>query len=70
MSTTMSVQTVKIGKREFVLVPKRDFERLAAKARKQAEQELRDAGDVTESRRRMKEPGGSTLAQMRARLGR
>ncbi len=66
----MTVQTLKIGKREFVLVPKRDFERLAAQARKQTEHERRDAGDVAESRRRMKEPGGSTLAQVRARLGR
>jgi hypothetical protein len=66
----MTVQSLKIGKGEFVLVPKREFERLAARARKQAEQEARDAGDVTESRRRMKEPGGSTSAQVRARLGR
>jgi hypothetical protein len=66
----MSVQTLKIGKREFVLVPKRDFERLAARARKQTEQEIQDAGDAAQSRRRMKEHGGSTLAQVRARLGR
>ncbi len=33
----MTVQTLKIGKREFVLVPKRDFERLAAQARRQTE---------------------------------
>ena len=66
----MTVQTLKIGKREFVLVPKRDFERIAAQARKQAQQGARDAGDVAESRRRMKEPGGSTLAQVRTRVGR
>ena len=33
----MTVQMLKIGKREFVLMPKRDFERLAAQARRQAE---------------------------------
>jgi phage FluMu protein gp41 len=61
----MTVQTLKIGRREFVLLPKRDFERIAAQAHRQDEQ---DAGDVAESRRRMKEPGGSTLAQVRKRL--
>jgi hypothetical protein len=66
----MTVQTLKIGKREFVLLPKRDFDRLEAQARKQAERERQDAGDVAESRRRMKQPGGTTLAQVRARLGR
>ena len=33
----MTVQTLKIGKREFILVPKRDFEKLAAQARRQME---------------------------------
>jgi hypothetical protein len=58
----MTVQTLKIGRRDFVVLPKRDFDRLAAQARKQADQDRQDAGDVAESRRRMKEPGGSTLA--------
>jgi hypothetical protein len=66
----MTVQTLKIGKREFVLVPKRDFERLAAQARRQIEQDRQDAGDVAESRRRRKEPGGITLAEMRKKLRR
>jgi hypothetical protein len=61
----MTVQTLKIGKREFVLLSKRDFERLAAQARRQNEQDRQDAGDVAESRRRLKEPGGITLAEMR-----
>ena len=64
----MTVQTLKIGRREFVLVPKRDFERIAAQARRQNEQDRQDAGDVAESRRRMKEPGGITLAKMRKKL--
>jgi len=66
----MTVQTLKIGKREFVFLPKRDFERLADLARRQTEQDQQDAGDVAESRRRRKEPGGSTLAEMRKKLRR
>ena len=65
----MVVQTLKIGRREFVVLPKRDFERMVARARRQAEQERQDAGDVAESRRRMKAPGQSTLARVRAKLG-
>ena len=64
----MTVQTLKIGRREFVLLPKRDFERIAAQALRQNEQDRQDAGDVAESRRRMKEPGGITLAEMRRKL--
>jgi len=48
----MAVQTLEIGKREFVLLPKRDFERMAAQARRQNEQDRQDAGDVAEGRRR------------------
>ena len=33
----MTLQTLKIGGREFVLVAKRDFEKLAAQARRQTE---------------------------------
>ena len=66
----MTAQTPTIGKREFVLLPRRDFERMAAQARWQNEQARQDAGDVAESRRRRKEPGGITLAEMRKRLGR
>ena len=66
----MTVQTLKIGKREFVVVAKPDFERIVAKARKQDAQEVQDSGDVAESRRRLKESGGVTLAKLRAKLGR
>lgn len=65
----MTVQTLKIGKKEFVVVAKRDFERLAAKARQLDEQARQDAGDVAESRRRRKQPGGVTLAELRRNLG-
>lgn len=33
----MTPQTLKIGKREFVLLSRRDFDRLAAQARRQTE---------------------------------
>ena len=33
----MTLQTLKIGRREFVLLAKRDFERLAAQAQRQTE---------------------------------
>ncbi len=65
----MSVQTLKIGNRVYVVLPKRDFDRIVAKARVQAEQELQDAGDVAESRRRLKEPDGLTLAEFKKKLG-
>jgi hypothetical protein len=66
---TMTVQTLKIGRREYVLVPKRDFDRIQAQAQRQLTQELQDAGDVAESHRRMKEAGGRSLAEVRKRLG-
>jgi hypothetical protein len=62
----MTVQTLKIGKREFVLLSKRDFERMAGRARRQIEQDRQDVGDVAESRRRRKEPGGRSAAACRA----
>lgn len=35
----MTLQTLKIGRREFVLLARRDFERLAAQAQRQTEDE-------------------------------
>lgn len=35
----MTLQTLKIGKQEFVLVAKRDFDKLTAQARRQTEDE-------------------------------
>jgi len=62
----MTVQTVKLGSRKFVIVPEKDFRRLQERAE---EITLQDRGDVLEHRRRMKEPGGKTLAQIRKELG-
>jgi hypothetical protein len=62
----MTVQILKIGKREFVLRPKCDYERLAAQARRQIEQDRQDAGDVAESGRRGNQPGGTCIEGGRA----
>jgi hypothetical protein len=63
----MAVQTLRLGGREFVILPKREYERLRAKARKLSEQ---DRGDIAESRRRLAAPGKSiALSDVRHRLG-
>jgi hypothetical protein len=62
----MTVQTLTLGRKRFVVLPEKEFRRLQAKAEELAAQ---DRGDVAESRRRMKEPGGKTLAEVRKRLG-
>jgi len=62
----MTVQTLTLGRKRFVILPEKDFRRLQAKAEERSAQ---DRGDVAESRRRMKEPGGRTLAEARKRLG-
>jgi hypothetical protein len=64
----MAVQAPKTGRRKFILLPRRGYDRVAAQARRQAEQDGKDAGDVAESRRRMKESGGWSLAEVRASL--
>jgi hypothetical protein len=65
----MTVQSLKIGRREYVLLTKRDYQRMEQKARRLDEQEERDRGDVAESHRRMHEPGGRSLVAVRKRLG-
>lgn len=62
----MAVQTLRLGGREFVILPKREYERLRAKARRLFAQ---DRGDVSESKRRLEKPGKSIpLAEVRKRL--
>ncbi len=61
----MTLQTLKIGKERVVVLRERDYRKLLAQIG--AEHEL-DAGDETESRRRMKEKGGTTLAQLKKKL--
>lgn len=62
----MTVQTVRFGRQKFVIVPEKDFRQLQERAQ---QMDARDLGDVAESRRRMKEPGGKSLAAVRKRLG-
>ena len=61
----MTVQTVKLGSGKFVIVPEKDFRRLQERAE---EITLQDRGDVLEHRRRMKEAGAKTIAQVRKEL--
>jgi hypothetical protein len=62
----MTVQTVKLAGRKFVIVPEKEFQRLRERA---GEIGAQDRGDAAESRRRMKERGGRTLAEVRKRIG-
>jgi PHD/YefM family antitoxin component YafN of YafNO toxin-antitoxin module len=62
----MTVQTLKLGGKSFVIVAEKDFRRLQERAEQTSAQ---DRGDVAESRRRMKERGGKSLAQVRKELG-
>ncbi len=51
----MTLQTLKISGREFVLLPKRDFQRLAAQAEKQSEDDYwTQAALATEAEARFK----------------
>ena len=62
----MTVQALKIGREKMVVMRERDYQKLQ---RRVDDIDRQDAGDVAESRRRMKEPGGASLADVRKRLG-
>ena len=49
----MTLSTLKIGQREFVVVPRKDFERLQRKAELLSDE---DAQYLTESLRRLNDP--------------
>jgi hypothetical protein len=59
----MTIQTVELAGRKFVIVPQEDFERLREQARRAAG----DQDDAAESRRRTKEPGGRALGRQAPR---
>lgn len=61
----MTVQTVTLAGKSFVIVPEKDFRR-QERAEEIAEQ---DKGDVAESQRRINEPGGRKLSDIRRDLG-
>ena len=63
----MTVQTLKLGRSEFVLLPKKDFTRLQRRAGELTEQDL---GDIAESKRRLASPQRSIpLSEVRKCLG-
>ena len=61
----MAVQTLKISGKQFVIVPKRDYDRMVQQLKSQAAQ---DRGDVAEAKRRAKEPSVS-IDELRRRIG-
>ena len=60
----MAVQTLKISGKQFVVVPKQDYDRMVQQLKSQAAQ---DRGDVAEAKRRAKEPSVS-IAELRRRV--
>jgi hypothetical protein len=61
----MTVQTLKLGNRKFVVVPEKEYRRLQKKAEEVSAQ---DKGDIAEAKRREREPS-VPLATVRKRLG-
>lgn len=61
----MTIQTLTLGKRKFVVIPEKDFRRLQAKAEEISAQ---DKGDIAEAKRREREPS-VPLRTVRKRLG-
>lgn len=62
----MTVQTLKVAGKDFVILPKREFEQMRAKLDALTAEER---GDITEAKRRAKEPS-IPLTDVRKRLGR
>ena len=60
----MAAQTVKLLGREFVLIPKQEYEKMRSRIEQQTRQER---GDVAEARRRAREPS-IPLSEVRKRL--
>jgi hypothetical protein len=64
----MTVQTLKMGKQEFVVIPKRDFDRMQSQAKRQDERERQDAADLALAKRRSKE-SARPYSELRKQLG-
>jgi PHD/YefM family antitoxin component YafN of YafNO toxin-antitoxin module len=60
----MTVQTIKLGGKRFVIVPEKDFRRLQTDAEEAVRQ---NKGDIAEAKRREKEPS-IPLAQVKRRF--
>ena len=61
----MTVQTIRMGRQKFVVIPEREFRRLQKKAE---ELNAQEKGDIAEAKRREHEPS-VPLASVRKRLG-
>jgi len=65
----VTVQTLKLDGKEFVLLSKPDFVKLRQKADRQDLQDRRDAGDIAESRRRKARGSSRPYSELRRKLG-
>lgn len=70
----MIIQTLKLGGRDYVIVPKKDFQNLqeCAKgtlqtARKARRLTAQDRGDIAEAMRRLSDPGDKAVPYQEAR---
>ena len=61
----MAAQTLKLAGKQFVILPKREYDQMRAKI---SDQERQDRGDITEARRRAKEHS-IPINEVRKRLG-
>jgi hypothetical protein len=61
----MAAQTLKLAGKQFVIMPKREYDQMRAKI---DYQERQDRGDIAEARRRAKEPS-IPIEEVRKRLG-
>lgn len=64
----MTVANLKIGQREFVVIPRRDYDRMRAELDAEAAQ---DRADVAEAIKRLKDPRQKSVpwSQAKKRLG-
>ncbi len=62
----MTVQTVRLGKKKFVILAEEDFRRLQLRADEISEQ---DKGDIAEAKRRKAAGPAKPYAGLRKRLG-
>jgi hypothetical protein len=64
----LTISTFKLGKREYVIVPRKDFDRMEQKSRLLSDD---DAADLAESLRRLKDPAEKRIPweQVKKRAG-
>jgi hypothetical protein len=62
----MTIQTVRLAGKKFVIVPEEDFRRLQVKAEEITKQ---DRGDIAEARRRKSDGPARPYSALRKKLG-